>query len=741
MSSPALVDSPPGSAPHPASGLLGRWGAAMARHRRPVLLLWLLLVIAGGAAFPALEGRLGAPDFTVPGSSSAEADRLVAEHFTAFGVEQDLLVIHSPRHTADAPEFRDAVARAMAAARATPGVTGGIGPYDGDPEAQLSADRHTALGIVGIGGGISERVETATRLQAAVTATASPDFEVAVTGYGPMQADLMAVETADMQRAETIGLPIAAAVLVLALGALAAALLPIAVTAAGIAVAVGVLFGLTTWLTFDSLVLSVATMIATGTAIDYAMFLVSRFQEESQARGITSRTQRAEIEQAVGATLDTTGRTVLASGVIVMISLCSLVVVGLRMLDGIAIGVIAAVSATLCAAITLLPALLATLGPAVERGALPARLRPARAGDDPGASAWDRWARTVMGRPVVFGVLGVAVLAACAFPLTTISHGIDMGMNSLDGQPSGRATVLVHNEFGPGLLAPLTVIATGQQDAPLPAAAQSAVLAFGAELGRDERVAAVLPQQSGGRILLTVVPRDSFDSAAVAELTRELAERAEEVPGARIGIGGTPAVFADVSDRIAARFPWVIGLVLTVSLLFLVVAFRSVVLAVKAIVLNLLATGAALGVTVAVFQYGLGERVLGFTSTGFVQVYLPMLVFAVLFGLSMDYEVFLIRRIREAWDREGDNEIAVAEGLRHTARPITAAAAIMVAVFAGFVTADVLELKQIGFALAFAIAIDAVIVRLVLVPAFMRLFGRWNWWLPGLSRRSARSPR
>jgi len=741
MPSTMLADSPPGAVPRTDPGLLGRWGAAMARHRRLVLAIWLLLAIAGGAAYPALADRLGAPDFTVPGSSSAEADRLVAEHFTAFGVEQDLLVVHSARHTADSPEFRDVVARAMAAARATPGVTGSIGPYDGNPKTQISADRHTALGIVGIDGGISERVEVAPRLQAAVTATAAPDIEVAVTGYGPMQTDLMEVETADMQRAEAIGLPIAAAILVLALGAMVAALLPITVTAAGIAVAVGALFGLTTWLSFDSLVLSVATMIATGTAIDYAMFIVSRFQEELQGRGVRDRTRRADIEQAVGRTLDTTGRTVLASGVIVMISLCSLVVVGLPMLDGIAIGVIAAVSATLCAAITLLPALLATLGPAVERGALPARLRPAHAGDDPAGSAWDRWARTVMGRPVTFGVLGVAVLAACAFPLTTIAHGIDMGINSLDGRPSGRATELVRDEFGPGLLAPLTVVATGPQGAPLPAAAQSAVHAFGAELGRDDRVATVLPQQSEGRILLTIVPRDSFDSTSVADLTRQITDRAEHVPGAQLRVGGTPAIFADVSERIAARFPWVIALVLTVSLVFLVVTFRSVVLAVKAIALNLLATGAALGVTVAVFQYGLGEPVLGFTSTGFMQVYLPMLVFAVLFGLSMDYEVFLIRRIREAWDREGDNQVAVAEGLRHTARPITAAAAIMVAVFAGFVTADVLELKQIGFALAFAITIDAVVVRLVLVPAFMRLFGRWNWWLPELSRRAVRSPR
>ncbi|MFI7671033.1 MMPL family transporter [Nocardia sp. NPDC049526] len=304
-------------------------------------------------------------------------------------------------------------------------------------------------------------------------------------------------------------------------------------------------------------------------------------------------------------------------------------------------------------------------------------------------------------------------------------------------RPTGQATELVEDNFGPGLLAPIEVVATGPDSGSLGDETRSDADRFITELSRDPRIATVLPQQADGRILAVVVPKVAFDSTAATDVVSDIRTRTTALDGVEIRVGGTSAAFADVSQRITARFPWVILLVLTVSLAFLIVAFRSIVLALKAILLNLLATGAALGLTVAVFQHGVGESALGFHGTGFLQVYLPMLVFAVLFGLSMDYEVFLIRRMKEHWDETGDNAAAVADGLQRTARPITAAAAIMVAVFASFLTANVLELKQIGFALAVAITIDALLVRLVLVPAFMQLFGRWNWWLPRIGGRTA----
>ncbi|MVU83217.1 MMPL family transporter [Nocardia sp. ET3-3] len=735
MTSPALADPPRSPESAPRLGLLGRWAMYPARHRRLVIGVWLVLIVVCGAAYPALHAELGAPNYAAPGSDSARTEDLVARHFSQLGAEQDVIVVHSDRYTVDDPRFRSALEQALGAARAVSGVAGAVGPFEGVPAQQISADRHTALGIVGIDGGMSERIDVTTRLQTALGAASDTDVRAALTGYSPVEGELIRMETADITRGEAIGLPIAAVVLVLALGALVAATVPISVTAAGIALAVGVLFGLATWLTFDSFVLSVATMIGTGTAIDYAMFLVSRFNEELTERGVRDRRARREIEAAVGATFDTTGRTILASGTIVMIALCSLLVVGLPMLNGVALGVVTAVLGTLAAAFTLLPALLSMLGPTVNRGALPARLRPAETRSTAASSAWARWAHLVMGRPVIFGVLGVALLVAAALPITGIRYGIDMGLNSLGDRPTGQATRLVQDNFGPGLLSPIQVVATGPDDTPLSADGRTEMLKLVTDLAHDPRVATVLPQQADGRYLATVVPKEAFDSTAVSDLTADIRSRATAVDSADVLVGGTPAMFTDVSGLISRGFPWVIALVLTASLAFLMVTFRSIVLALKAILLNLLATGAAIGITVTVFQHGVGQDLLGFRSAGFLQVFLPMLVFAVLFGLSMDYEVFLIRRMKEAWDRTHDNAAAVAEGLQRTARPITSAAAIMVAVFASFLSADVMELKEIGFALAIAVAIDAVLVRLILVPAFMRLFGRWNWWLPTFRRQ------
>ncbi|MGW4245061.1 MMPL family transporter, partial [Nocardia sp. NPDC004722] len=408
MSSQALADPPRSPESTPRLGPLARWGGFLARHRWTVIGIWLVLIAVCGAAYPALHARLGAPDYAVPGSTSAAAENRIAQHFSVLGAEQDLIVLHADGLTVDDPRFRAAIERVLGAARAVPGVPGAVGPFEGDARQQISADRHTALALVGINGDMSERVDVTARLQTALTAASDNEVRADLTGYSPVEGELIRMETADISRGEAIGLPIAAIVLVLALGAVVAATIPISVTAAGIALAVGVLFGLASFLTFDSFVLSVATMIGTGTAIDYAMFLVSRFNEELTKRGVRDRKARTDIHAAVGAALDTTGRTVLASGIIVMISLCSLLVVGLPMLDGVALGVVVAVLGTLTAAFTLLPALLAVLGPAVNRGALPARLRPAETRSTAASTAWARWAHLVMSRPIVFGALGVA---------------------------------------------------------------------------------------------------------------------------------------------------------------------------------------------------------------------------------------------------------------------------------------------------------------------------------------------
>lgn len=736
------------SPPARPAGRLYRWGVGMARHRRAVLAVWALLLVVCAVAYPLLEDRLGGMDFGVEGSQSAQVDRLIAQHFPQYGDEQGVIVLQSPTLTAEDTEFRSVVADAVTDAGGVDGVVNVLGPYDGLPGSQISADGHVAIALVGMDGDMAERATVARELQDVIHTRGGEAVQVGLTGYSAVQNAVTELQNADLARAEMIGIPVALLLLVLALGALVAAAIPIGVAIAGLLAAVGVLFALTTITVFDSLTVAMATMIGLGVGIDYAMFIVSRFREELALHGVNGRADHDAISAAVGRSLATAGKTILVSGLVVMISLCALIIMQAPIFRGIAIGVATAVTSMLIVGITLLPALLASLGPAINRGALPTGWRPADTttvvdGARPGR--WARWAYLVMRKPVLFAAAAIAVLVVAALPIFGIRYGLDMGTTALDDTPTGRATTALTANFPAGALAPIEIIATGPADTPLTTDAAAQVNQFLAGIGREDRIDTVLPVQfNDGRAFAMAIPAVPFDSMAATDLIRDLRTTAAATNvkiGAHIQIGGSTAEFVDLSDEMTSKLPLVVALVLTASLVFLTAAFRSIVLPIKAIAMNLLATAAALGITVAVFQWGIGENVLDFTSPGFVQVYLPTVVFALLFGLSMDYEVFLIRRIREYWETSGDNQHAVAAGLTHTARPITAAAAIMIAIFASFLTADILELKQLGLALAVAVAIDAVLVRLVLVPALMRLFGNWNWWLPRRQGRRAASRR
>jgi putative drug exporter of the RND superfamily len=341
------------------------------------------------------------------------------------------------------------------------------------------------------------------------------------------------------------------------------------------------------------------------------------------------------------------------------------------------------------------------------------------------------------------------VLILAMTPVLKLRTGVDFGISSLSGTPSGRGELVLARSFGAGALAPIEIVLSGDFGAHAggrldPLESRRAAL-LARELAPTPRngIAAVSVTQGRDAVLLTVAPLSPIDSYSAEQLVRHI--RSALVPpiridgGPAVAVGGATAKIVDLTNETYAKFPLVLALILGLSLLFLLAVFRSLLLPVKAVIMNLLATGATVGLVIFVFQEGHGERLLGFTSTGFIQVYLPLSIFALLFGLSMDYEVFLIRRMRETWLRTHDNELAVATGVEHTARPISAAAAIMVAVFGSFVTANVLELKQFGFGLAVAIALDATLIRLVLVPALMRLFGERNWWLPPRLSRRARA--
>jgi RND superfamily putative drug exporter len=724
-----------------------RWGVGIVRHRRLVLALWLLVLVASGALYPSLQRLLGAPDYLVAGSQSARVERIVETRFPGIGSEQDALVFHSSTQSVSDRPYRQLIAFLLASMSREKGVKSVLGPFDEKSVGQISSDEHSAVAAIALSGNSQQRFDTAARLQrlAGHAAQNGPSgVQAWLTGYAPVARDLVHVQAHDVGRAEAIGLPVALLVLLIALGSLVAALLPLLLAGAGLLVTYGVLAIVIRFSHFDSFLISIVAMVGVGIGIDYALIIVSRYREEL-ARHCTHTPDgrapgdHARVTDAVGVAMATAGRTIVFSGVICGLAITCMLVLRAAVFREITVGVVAVVACTLLAALTLLPALLGELGSRIERGALPARMQPASARpNDDGRGGWARWAFTVMRRPYPAIAASVAILVLAGTPVLGLKYGLNLGVFALSEAPSGRAEQLLAHSFAPGAVSPARILLTG----PSSSASRSDVRAAGAlseTLEHDPRVAEVSEQRGPAGVLLDVVTSVAVDSNSannlIRHVRRDLAPRLHARWGTTVLCGGGTALMLDLAHETAVRFPVVLALILVMSLLFLLVVFRSPLLALKAIVMNLLATGAMLGIVVYVFQDGHGQRLLAFTNPGFIQFFVPLTVFALLYGLSMDYEVFLIRRIQEEFRRTGENRRSVAMGVEHTARPIAAAAAIMVAVFGSFLTASLLELKQLGFAVAAGIAIDATLIRLVLVPALMRVFGAWNWWLPGWLER------
>jgi RND superfamily putative drug exporter len=732
-----------------------------------VLAAWALVLAVCAVLYPSLLHALGAPDYGVDEAESTHAAQLLERRFPGHGAEQDILVFYSPERRASEQTYREVVARTLRIARRQSYVKGVAGPYDHGAHEQVSADGHAAIAFVGMAGNARQLIDRTGGLQDVVSPATRAGVQVWLTGYAPIGRSLSTVGHEDVERAESVGVPVALVVLLVALGAAAAALVPLALAGCGLLLTFGVLALLARMLSFDSFLTTITTMIGVGIGIDYALFIVSRFREELARRvdvdhsGQQEDSRSAEdilarqavegehVEHAVGTAIATSGCTILFSGAIVALALASLFVIRAPIFREFAIGAVTVVTCMVIVALTLLPAALAMLGSRINKGALPARLQPfdIRPNTVNEHGAWARWAMAMMRRPMLVAGVTVAVLLLAATPVLGLHYGIDFGLSALSGTPAGKGEQVLARSFGAGTLAPIEIVVSGRAGTPLGRLGAARARLLQHEIARDRRVAGLTFGQGGGAVLLTVTPSERIDSSSAEGLVKyirsELTPRIQAAHGPEVLVGGATAKSVDLSTETRAKFPVVLTLVLGLSLLSLLVIFRSLVLPIKAVIMNLLATGATLGLVVMVFQDGHGEHLLGFISTGFIQVYLPLTVFALLFGLSMDYEVFLIRRMQETWRTTHDNEVAVATGVEHTARPISAAAAIMVAVFGSFVTADILELKQYGFALALAITLDVTLIRLVLVPALMRLFGAWNWWLPsalgsgarGISRR------
>ncbi|WP_327074876.1 MMPL family transporter [Kitasatospora purpeofusca] len=705
------------SGPH-RPGPLGRIAGWSFRNRGRTVLLWLL---AAGAAF-GLSAGLGAKysaDYTAPGSDSKQAQQLLTRDFPGLGGESISLVLSADGSVTDTAT-RDRVEDLLARMAEVPHVSGIDDPYG--PRGKVSTDGRTALGQIHLDVAVAPDMPKAdTHRLLDLARTVDGGLRVHLGGMTVQQAEQGAIGS------EAIGIAAAAVILVITFGSVVAAGLPMLTALGGLAVSATLLPVLAAIMPVPDWSTSLAAMLGIGVGIDYALLLVTRFREW--------RAEGLEPEAATVAALDTAGRAVVVAGMTVVVSMLGLFAMGLSFMRGAAVSAILSVLVVIAASATLFPALLGYLGRHIERLRLPRR-RAARGGSPVGAG-WLRWSRLVERHRVLGAVTGVVVLLALAAPFL----GVRFGFPDAGNDPAGRSNRLAYDTvaagFGPGSNGPLVLVAELTPGTPADATA-----ALPTALKAVPGVTAVsppVPGADGRSLLLTVVPDSGPQSSATKALVRDL--RDHVVPGAvgpgvRVHVGGATASAIDSTDNISRRIPLLVGGVVTVSMLLLLVAFRSVAVALKAAVMNLLSVGAAYGVVALVLEGGTAGRLIGIDSPTPLPAFVPVLTFAVLFGLSMDYEVFLVSRMREAWLRGDDNAESIVSGLAGTARVITAAAAIMVAVFAAFVPSPDLPIKVIGVGMGSAILIDATLVRLLLVPAVMHLLGRGNWWLPGwLDRR------
>ncbi|MFD8207515.1 MMPL family transporter [Streptomyces sp. NPDC059695] len=694
---------------------IARW---CLRHRLVVVLLWLL-ALGGTAAGATLAGSAYSNDYEAPGTESGRATALLDRGFHGLGGDSDTIVWHTDRGSvrADAVEQRttamlDKVAR-------LPGIAAVTSPY-GETRGQVSEDGHTAYATVTFDAQADDIPEAQARaLVDTAKAAATDDLRVELGGSA-----VALTEGPGGHIAEVVGVAVAAVVLFLAFGSLAAAVLPIATALVSVGIAYSGIVLLGHLMTVADFAPMLGMLVGLGVGIDYALFIVTRHRRGLK-RGL-SVTEAAETAVA------TTGRAVVFAGATVCIALLGMLILRLGFLNGVAIAASLTVLLTVAASVTLLPALLSFIG----MRALSRRERRvlAERGPQPelptGLAA--RWSAFVERHPKLLGVVAVAVMGVLALPTLSLHLGTSDQGNGPATATTRQAYDLLADGFGPGVNGPLTLVAglDGADD-------RVALDQLPAALTATRGVASVSPvtyNSAGDTALLTVVPDSAPQSKATSELVDRLRTdvlpKAEDGTSLDVHVGGVTASYDDFAEIIVGKLPLFVGVVVALGCLLLLLAFRSLGIPLKAAVMNVAAVAGAFGIVVAIFQWGWGSELLGLGSAGPIEPFLPVIMVSVLFGLSMDYQVFLVSRMYEEWLETGDNRRAVRVGLAETSRVINSAAVIMIAVFLAFVLSGDRVIAMFGIALAAAVALDAFVLRTLLVPALMHLLGGANWWLP-----------
>jgi RND superfamily putative drug exporter len=749
--------------------MFSRWGAFVYRFRRPIALLAVVIAIASTTLATQASSALSSGGWLDANSESAAVSGRLDTQFGA-GKSSVIALFRStaPGTDATSAAFQGAIATSVTGLRSTPHVTGVLGYAETGDRRFISTAGDAAYIVVELDLTDEQSVAVVDDIRAAIVPPAGYSYQL--TGYGPITKDSAEQSEKDLQKAEVVSLPVVALVLILVFASIIAAGMPLLVAGLAIPSSLALIYVVAQQVEMSIFVLNIATMLGLALAIDYSLFIVSRFREELR-RG---RTVGEAVERAVA----TAGKAVAFSGVAVAIGLSGLLLFAAPAIRSIGIAGALVVMCSVVFALTFLPAMLGMLGHrvnALSLGGLRHRLRPVADGIEPARTArWERVAHAVMRRPIAVLVPTLAILLIAGSPFLRLEQGVPGAEIYPPGVESRDAYVALQTEFAPGETTPIVILAD-VQGSPTTAANIAALDAFAARVDaldgidrvespfaiRDPGTGALLtPAQVAAFYALPAAQRPPDLDALLARYVRGSTVRLDAIsplapsepaatdliprirsiePDAGIAtqVGGSAAIGHDFLVSQADRAPYAVGLTLFASGAILFLLFGSVVIPVKAVIMTLLSITASFGAMVWIFQEGHLSNVLNFTPLGYTIAGNPIIMFSVIFGLSMDYEVLLLSRIQEAYRRTGDNTASVAEGLSKTAGVITGAALIMVSVFAAFALADIITIKSIGVGMAIAVAIDATIVRVLLVPATMRLLGRWNWWAPGIFGRFA----
>jgi putative drug exporter of the RND superfamily len=694
--------------------MLKRLARLCYRRRWRVVAVWVVFLVAVSVVSSA-AGGVFRNEFSLSGSESKQAQQLLEDRGFANRAGFSGQIVFAADRGVDDPNVRRTMEQLFARIERTVPRSQVLSPYAPENAQQISRNGRIAYAEVNF----ADRPDK--ELQDAADEVKAEVEDVHVSGLRiELGGELFGDQ--ELPASEAIGIFLAVIVLLIAFGSVLAAGLPIMTALFGIGTGIALVQLTANGLTMPDFTTQAVAMIGIGVGIDYALLIVTRYRQALR--------DGHEPEGAVALAADTAGRSVVFAGTTVVIAVLGMLLIQVPAVQGLAVGIALGVLMTMLAATTLLPAVLGFVGHNIDKLGLPHKKR---AEGEVRESFWHRWSRFLQRRPWPPAITGLIVLLVLAAPVLSMRLAFADAGNRPTSDTTRRAYDLLVEGFGPGFNGPLILAVDmpgGQRDLPI-------VQQLSERLNTTKDVAFATPPQrndAGNAAIVQVFASHSPQSEETANLVDRL--RNDVIPPVTQGtdvdvkVGGRTAGATDYSNYTAERLPLFIGLVLLLSFLLLMTVFRSVLVPLKAVIMNLLSIGAAYGVIVAVFQWGWFKDLIGVAEAGPVEAWAPMMLFAIVFGLSMDYEVFLLSRMREEYDRTGDNATAVADGLAATARVITAAAAIMILVFSAFILGDDRAIKLFGFGLAVAVFLDATIVRLILVPATMELLGDWNWWIP-----------